>query len=176
MDPVTLTAISTFATVAGTGLSAAGAIQQGRYAEAAAEAEADALEQRADNERATASVAAANKAKEAQRLLSRQQAVAAASGGGATDPTVVDLMARTAGEGKMQEGQLVWEGQEKGRALDYQAVLQRAAGSQAELAGWIKAGSTILSSASTWTKYAGSGAAKPSDDYFFDPTKKGTLY
>lgn len=140
-------------TVAGAGLSAYGAIEGGKAAQEAADAEALWMQRRAEEERGAASAAAAAKDKQTKLLMSRQLAVAAASGGGASDPTVVDLMAEAAGEGNVQARGAMWEGQNRAEGLTYQAALKRMEGQEAVRASYIKAGSSILSGMSSFSKY-----------------------
>lgn len=140
-----MSGLETIALVAGTALSAAGAIQQGKAQEAALKAQAQAQEARAKEERAVASREAAKRAERAKQVLSRQQAVAAASGAGATDKTVLDIMSETAAEGDVQSRTALYEGEMRGRGLEYQAAIDRMNARQAKLSGFINAGSTVLS-------------------------------
>src|SRR4051812_8366945 len=93
-DPVTMTV----ATVAGGALSAAGTLMGGSAAADAGQAQQQAQyfkaaqeEQAAQESRAGAQRVALDKAREGRLLQSKLQAGAAASGGGAADPTILNL-------------------------------------------------------------------------------------
>ena len=55
--------------------------------------------------------------RQADLVASRALAVAAASGGGVSDPTVVDILARTRGEGVYRASQALYEGEERSRSI-----------------------------------------------------------
>lgn len=87
--------------------------------------------------------------------MSRQQAVASASGAGATDPTVLKLMGDVAGQGYNNSQAALYEGESRGRALEDQAAISRMQGRQARLAGFIGAGTSILSGFSGFSNAGG---------------------
>lgn len=60
---------------------------------------------------------AAEEIRQADLVASRALAVAAASGGGVSDPTVVDILARTRGEGVYRANVALFEGEERSRAI-----------------------------------------------------------
>jgi hypothetical protein len=60
---------------------------------------------------------AAEELRQADLVASRALAVAAASGGGVSDPTVVDILARTRGEGVYRANVALYEGEERSRAI-----------------------------------------------------------
>lgn len=55
--------------------------------------------------------------RQADLVASRALAVAAASGGGVSDPTVVDILSRTKGEGAYRARVALYEGQARSRAM-----------------------------------------------------------
>jgi hypothetical protein len=65
---------------------------------------------------------------EAKLANSRQQALAAASGGGAADPTIVKLMGDTAGQGEYNAGGYLYQGKQQKRGLFDQAAATRISG------------------------------------------------
>lgn len=142
--------------VAGTAVSAVGAQRAGEAQAQAAEAEARAMERKANEERAASQRQAIRQSREAERVLSRQQAVAAASGGSATDKTVLDIMGDTAAEGQYQTAAALYEGESSGRGLESQAEISRFKGREAKRAGRINAFSTTLSGLGSFA----SGASK----------------
>lgn len=64
---------------------------------------------------------AAEQRRQATLLQSRALALAAASGGGATDPTVVNVLGRIAGEGAYRAAVSLYRGEEQARALRMEA-------------------------------------------------------
>jgi hypothetical protein len=139
-----LETIGLIAGLAGSALSAAGSIAAGNHQSAAMNAQAQAAERQAAEERAASQREAVQRAREAKLVLSRQQAVAAASGGGATDTTVLGLMGDVAAQGQFNTASALYEGEARGRGLEDQAALSRMQARQAKLAGFIGAGSTML--------------------------------
>lgn len=131
--------------LAGTALSAAGAIAEGNFQEAMGEAQAKASEREASEQRAASQREAIQRSREARLVLSRQQAVAAASGAGPTDTTIMGLMGEAAAAGQFNTASAIYEGESRGRALEDDAALSRFRGKQAKLASFINAGSTVLS-------------------------------
>ena len=93
--------------------------------------------------------------------MSRGQAVAAASGGGAGDPTVVNLMAGVGQEGKYQSGVALYEGETRGRGLEFDAKIRRMEGRQALFSGFIGGASSIINGFSDFSQYS-SGFKIPS--------------
>src|SRR3990167_6597653 len=127
---------------ASTLVGAFGAIQQGQAQRAAGEAQArsfqyqarlrDAqaagMEQSAGQERAAAQRAAIEQRRQGRFVGSRAQAIAAASGGGALDPSIVNLMGDLGSEADFRAATALYQGEDRARGLEYGAVLQRAAG------------------------------------------------
>lgn len=64
----------------------------------------------------------AEELRQADLVASRALAVAAASGGGASDPTVVAVLARTRGEGVYRANLALYEGAERARAIRIQGA------------------------------------------------------
>ena len=100
-------------------------------------------------------------------VASRALAVAASSGGGASDPTVINMIARIAGEGAYRRSIALYQGEEKSRSMNMQADAEvmsaqsgvRQAGQNARAAN-IGAMSTLAKSgASLFSKYGGDGPA-----------------
>lgn len=77
----------------------AGSIYAGVKAKQAADAEALSMKRKGDDEFAIGQRNAMKHREETRLLLSRERAVAAASGGAATDPTVTAIMGKTQQEG-----------------------------------------------------------------------------
>lgn len=129
----------------GTGMQVLGTIAQGNTAAAEGAAQQQALnyqarqkEVQAGQERAAAQRNAIGRRKEAELASSRGLAVAAASGGGAMDPTVVDLLGDIEGEGEYRALMEMYGGEQAGRNLESGASLNRYEGQMAYAAGQAK--------------------------------------
>lgn len=120
-DPVKLnnaaTAIDAGGQIAG-GLSH---ILYGLQAQQAAEFQAAQLRQNAGQAMASAQRRAFDVDRQSKYVASAALASAAASGGGASDPTVVNLIARNAGEFAYRKAVALYQGEDKARALNLQA-------------------------------------------------------
>jgi len=166
-DPVTLMLISAGASVVGGGLAAAGTIAQGNANYAAAKAEQKNLNKMAAEEMAVSTRNADAKAREARLIQSRGQAVAAASGAGALDPTVLDIMGNVARDANVQERDLLREGQVKANDLTYRGKVGVANARTAKGIGTILAAGQVASGVSdAFSKY---GSGLPSSP----PTSSG---
>lgn len=133
------------AAIGGTILSGIGSIAAGNAANANAQYEARQLEQRATAERAAAQQESLKDRREKDLVLSRARAVGAASGGGID----INLMGKIEEEGERNALTALWEGEERARGAENQAAATRASGKRAKRAGFIGAGSTILTNTST---------------------------
>ena len=146
--------------LAGTAISAAAQHKQGQEQQNLANYEAAQLDQNAGQAQASSQRAALNEQRNTSLLLSRARAVAAASGGGVSDPAVVNIMARIAGEGTYRADTARYEGDTQARGMKMQADALRYQGAGAAQAGNLTAASTALSggaqSYSMYKKY-GSG-------------------
>lgn len=151
--------------VVSTVLMAAEQRQQGIDADRLAQFKAQQLEQKAGQERAVAqrkAIAARRRSKFAE---SRALALAAASGGGASDPTIVNIMSGIAGEGEMAAQSALYEGEERARGAEMGAVASRYEGRQAKRAGYIKAGTSIMSAYGKYNKGSLTTKYAPGDAY-----------
>ena len=82
---------------------------------------AEQLNRNAETERAAAQRAGFEKQRETDRVISSQVAIAAASGAGASNPTILDLIEDTAGRGKYLKDIEIYGGEERARGLEDQA-------------------------------------------------------
>lgn len=139
--PIALTAAAGVAQVAG-GISSANA-QAGSLRE-----EATQLDAMAVSERASAQREGVEQRRQARLLQSRALAVAAAQGG-ASDPTVVNILANLAGEGEFRALSAMFEGEERARSKEMQARVRRKEAKNIKKAGLITAVGQGLSTAST---------------------------
>ncbi len=153
-DPITLgfmalTAIGTGVSAMGTIASGKAAEQAGRQAQQAREFEALQQEQAAQESRAAAQRQAIDKRREGQLLLSRLQARAAASGGGADDPTVLDLGGGIAERGEYEALTEMYRGENRARGLEDSAVGSRMTGEALRAEGEAKKRASRLSAFGT---------------------------
>lgn len=133
--------------VAGTALKAGGTILGANAEAKELKKEARQLKDQAGTERATSQRQAMEERRQSRLAQSRTQALAAASGGGADDPTVVNIMANLEGEGEYRALASLYEGEEQARGLEAQAAARRREAKNTKRAGYINAGGTILQSA-----------------------------
>ena len=162
-----------WAQTAGTVISALGSMRSG---DAAAEAGADQqrlaefqaaqLEQNAKQQIAVGQRQSAEDLRQSRLLQSRAIAVAAASGGGAMDPTVLNIIGGIDAAGHYAAESSIYNAKETARGMKDQAKALRYSGGQAAEAGKVarlgsrmSAFSTVLSGYSGF-KNAWSGASK----------------
>lgn len=150
-------------TVGGSLLSAGGSIIGGKAAKRAANAQADdlmseasQLRTQAADTRATSQRSAIQERRQARLLQSRGQAVAAASGAGADDASVVDQLAGIEGEGEYRALTALYEGDTAAKSMEDDAdartraaIATRKAGKANAMASYLSAGGSILSAGST---------------------------
>lgn len=132
--------------------------QEGQSANDAAKLQAQQLTDRANNERAAAQYKADNQRRELRYLQSRAQAVAAASGAGATDPSVLNIMGNNAMEGERHALASLWEGEDMARGLEYEASVTRWKGKVAKQQGNLSAATGLLMAAGSMFGGFGTGA------------------
>ncbi len=158
--------------VAGTVMSARGQRQQGadiastgQQQQALAQYQASQMRVNAIDAQASAQMNSHNIQQQQDYVTSRALAVAAASGGGASDPTVINLIAKTAGEGAYRKSVALYEGNAKAQALNNQADATEYGGSLAasnadksQSAYNLAATTTLVKgAASLYSKYASGG-------------------
>jgi hypothetical protein len=139
---------------AGTVLSAVGSIQQGNAAADAGNSEAAQLNYRAGQTRASTQRSYIEGLRQSRLVASRGRAVAAASGAGATDPTVVKTLADVSAAGEYEALTKLYEGNDAAIGMEASAGARRREGSSARTSGYLKAASTVLNQGvSLWDKY-----------------------
>lgn len=140
-----MAALSAVVGVIGSVVSAAGAIQQGQAQNQAAQFEADQQEMQGREEFAAAQREADQARQEAEMVESRQQALAASSGGAAADPTIVRLMTDTAQQGEMNAQTALYGGENRKRGLFDQAMGTRMSGRAALTGSYLGAAGALAS-------------------------------
>ena len=170
-----MAAAAPYLMIGGTALSAynqygAGkaAAAEGKAIQSAKEFEAQQMLVNAGQARATSQRKALAQQKQTKLVQSALQARAAASGGGALDPTVMDLAGDIAAEGDYRRRVALYEGDDATRIYQAGANLRRFEGEQAVRAGKIKqrsanigAGATLLSGIGMATAFSKWGDPKP---------------
>lgn len=151
----------------GTAFSVIGSIRQGEAQEAQYKSQAQWDQAKAQEERAAGQAQAANKQREAKLVMSRDLAVAASSGGGAADPTALNVAAGVGAQGEYNAKSALYEGETAGRDYDYQAQVYRMQAKQAKLAGFINAGSSILSGISGFAQNYGMPTLGSSSNLYY---------
>lgn len=121
----------------------------------------DVLNEEAGQTEAAAQRAALAQQKVASLVESRAKAVAAASGAGATDPSVINIISRISAEGALRSLTATYEGEERARKLRISGELAAHYGVQqgegydavAQAAGIKTAASAASGAASLYAKY-----------------------
>jgi hypothetical protein len=156
---------ATMAAVTGVGgaLQAAGTLMGGNAAADAGRAQQGAQyfkatqeEQAAQESRAGQQRVALDKAREGRLLQSKLQAGAAASGGGASDPGVINLAQGIAGRSEFESLLEMYKGENRARGLEDQAIGSRMSGDAAKAEGEAKKTASRYSAAGTLIGSAGS--------------------
>ena len=140
-----LPALAAVATLASAGLSAMGSIQQGRAQQAALNFEAQQRERQAAEERAASQREAIEKRREANLAMSRQVAVAGASGAGVITPSILDIYGETAQQGEYNAQTALYGGESRARGQMDEAAAARFKGKAARKGSLFEAGGSILS-------------------------------
>lgn len=158
MNPDTAKSLAQPLNVFGTVLNAGSQVAGGYQANKAARFEAAQADVNAGQAQAASQRNAADEARKGAFVASKAQALAAASGAGATDPTVVTNIAEIARETAYRESMAMYGGDERARAFKTQAAALRAQGSAAQRAGWMSGFGTIVKGAdSLFGKYGRGG-------------------
>ena len=158
MAAAAMQAMSTIA--GGQAQAAAGRANQDamKYQASLRDAQASAMEQSAGQERAASQRGAVEQRRQGRLVGSRAQAFAAASGGGALDPTVVNLLGDLGNEADFRAATALYQGEDAARGREYSAVLQRAAGQGDLYAGEVARRSGEAARSRSYLQAAGSVA------------------
>lgn len=137
-----------------------GAYNIGQAQNAEAQFEAKQLLMNANKAKAVAQREAAEEVRQSELVQSRILAVAAASGGGASDPTVMRLIGKQAGEGAYRAALAIYKGDDRAQQLELAAKAKRYEGEMAARAGMTKAITSVAGAGmSLYDKYAQGGPA-----------------
>lgn len=135
--------------IAGSLVSAGGTIMGAKSEAKGLRREAAQLEANAGQERASSQRAAMEERRQGRLASSRALALAAASGGGADDPTVVNAIADLDGDAEYRARVALYEGDVAGDDLERQAKARRQEAKTVKRASLFKAAGTILGAGST---------------------------
>lgn len=124
-------------------IDAGGKIYSGFKAKEQAYNEAKQLEDKAGFTRALSQREGIEERRQADLLQSRALAVAAASGGGVSDPTVVNIIADLEEEGLRRSLDIMASGETAGRYMEKQAKMKRSSGKAALISGFIGGASSV---------------------------------
>lgn len=148
---------------AGTAISAMGSINSGRMsklagerAQARAQFQTQEAEYQAGQVIAESQLAAAEQRRQGELVASRSLAVAAASGAGVSDPTVVNVIANTKGEAVYRANVALYEGAAKARQLRIAGAFDALSGQEAALQGRIAESEGKVAAIGSLAKGAGS--------------------
>lgn len=137
-------------------LKGAGTIMGGQAQAGALKSEAKQYEIGASNIRGMGQREAVEERRQADIQQSRALALAAASGGGASDPTVMDIMARLAGEGEYRALSKMYSAETEAQGYDNAAKVRKFEAKNTRTAALIGGAGSILGAAA---KQFGAGKA-----------------
>ena len=140
-----LAIISAVASLAAGGLSAMGSIQQGKAQQAALNFEAEQHKRQAAEERAASQRDALEKRHEGELAMSRQKAIAGASGAGVVTPSILDIYGETAQKGEYNAQTALYGGESRARGQLDEAAAAKFKGKAARQASYYDAAGSILS-------------------------------
>lgn len=161
--------IGTLMSGIGTLVSADTSIKSGKAQRTAAQFTASQLDQNANAAMATGQRLSADERLKAELLASRAIAVAGASGGDVTSPSVSKLIADISGRGAYNAGVVLYDAEERARKMSLGAQTTRYEGELAADGGYSKAGAQLFGGAASLAKSAslfgkyGRGGPKPKD-------------
>lgn len=147
MGPVMaiLPAVMAGVSLAGTAMSTIGAIRQGQQQKLNADYEALQMEKNAKQIEAAGQQAALEKRRQYDIAQSRALAIAGASGAGALDPDVLNIIGGLNAEGERAFGTELYNARSNVNAMTSQAAATRYQGQQAQTAGYVRGAATALS-------------------------------
>lgn len=146
--------------VGGAALQAGGTIVGANSQATELNSQADQLDTMAGQDRASGQRAAAEQLRQSRLLQSTGQARAAATGG-ASDPTVVNILANLEGEGKYRALTALYDSEETARSKEMQGIDKRKEAGNVKTAGLLGAVGSLLSSGSSLYSRFGGGSSSP---------------
>ncbi|WAX94153.1 hypothetical protein N7E70_021110 [Aminobacter sp. NyZ550] len=162
LTPV-LGAIGTIASIGGTIMSVAGAMQEGREQKARFQYEQKVAAQQADEAAAASQRDAMARYREGRQLLSQQQAAIAGSGGSMTDPSVIDIMDDTSERVRLAAETDIYKGDQQARGYNDAAKVAGYNAESAMRAARIRAAGSLFSGMSSLFSRFGESNKKTQD-------------
>lgn len=135
--------------IAATAFQTLNVLSEGAAANEQAKADAAQMRVAAGQQRAVAQRSMIEQRRQTERVLSRAQAVAAASGAGASGPGVDRILGNIAAEGEARALAAIYEGENAARQLEGQADQVRFAGRQERRASYMGAAGSLLEGGSS---------------------------
>lgn len=158
-DPSWLNAVANGIQAGGQITSAREQREFGEESRAAAEYQAAQLRDRGNAAQAEAQRQAALEDRNAKLVASRALAVAAASGGGASDPTVLNVIAGIAQEGAYRKSVALYQGDDRARVMRMQATARQIEGRSKQASADSIADSMILGAGTSLLRGVAQGAS-----------------
>lgn len=149
MDPKELNSYGTMFDAFGRAMQGGSELAYGRQVAESAGATADQIRQGGGEAFAEAQRAAIGEEERAKLVASRALAVAAASGGGASDPTVVNMIAKIASEGAYRKSAALYRGASEEQAANYKADMVEWEGKAARTKAYVNAAGSVFSAGTT---------------------------
>lgn len=149
----------TNADVTGQLIGAVSHLTFGLQSKQAGDYQAEQLRQNSSDVQGSGQRAALDEDRKTQLVNSAALASAAASGGGASDPGVVNIMARTAGEGAYRRATALYQGNDKARLMNMQADAKDYEGKTTLLNSELVAGSQVFNAGTSFLKGEARGAS-----------------
>lgn len=126
-------------------VGAVGAIQQGKAAKQAADYNAQISMENAQISRSNAAAEAGQISRENYLRLGAIRAAAGRNGGVSGEGSVLDVLGDVAAQGELEKQQALYQGELGARGYTNTATLDRMQGKSAQRAGYMKAGTDLLS-------------------------------
>lgn len=150
-----LAAATPYLTAASAVIGVGSTLMAGKQQNDLATFEALQMDQAADAERAVSQRQAQEERKRSKYLQSRATSLAAASGAGASDPTIDNIVAGLDSEGEYRALTALYNGEQQAQGLELGSKVRRVEGKNARQAGRYRAANTLMSSGSSlYDRYA----------------------
>jgi hypothetical protein len=159
-DPITMTVISLAGTAISTGIGAAGTIAAGQNAQAMGRYQQAQYAQQAENSTATAQRSAQEDRRQTGLVQSKLQALSAAQGGSATDPSVLKLSGDIAGRGEYKALMDLSSGEDQAAGLTNMGAAAKYGGDLAKQGDELSAAGTIASGIGSFASNYRTGLGK----------------
>lgn len=154
--PIAAAVVGTVMQMSAASQAASAAKRAGEQQQVEKNYEAQQLDQQAGQEQASSQRAAYEQERQSRLIASRAIAVAGASGGGVTDPTITNIISDLQGEGAYRAAVQIYRGDDNARSLRMGGTAKRYEGDIAAQGGSEKASAYQMSGFGALAKGAGS--------------------